>query len=266
MDGKDAAAASDFLWRLWADGGVAAGLPDGLRPADRRAGYAIQACLERRSARPIAGWKIAATSEAGQRHINVDGPIAGRLLAERVDRDGATVPFGANRMAVAEPEFCFRFGRRLAPRPSPYAVEEVLDAVEALHLAVEIPDSRFADFTVVGAPSLIADDACAHRFVLGPAAPATWRASDLVTHRVVGRVSRDGRTVLEREGSGAAVLGDPRRALAWLVGEVTGLDLAIEVGQIVTTGTCVVPLTIRPGDEVTADFGGFGAVSCRIGD
>ena len=45
--------------------------------------HAIQACLERRSAFPLFGWKIAATSLDGQRHIGVDGPLAGRLLAER---------------------------------------------------------------------------------------------------------------------------------------------------------------------------------------
>jgi 2-keto-4-pentenoate hydratase len=32
----------------------------------------------------------------------------------------------------------------------------------------------------------------------------------------------------------------------------------------VTTGTCLVPLEIEPGDEVSADFGVLGRVSARI--
>ena len=73
-------------------------------------------------------------------------------------------------MRVAEAEFAFRMGVDLPPRPQPYSVDEVLAAVATLHPAIEVPDSRFDDFTIVGAPQLIADNACAHLFVLGPAA------------------------------------------------------------------------------------------------
>lgn len=253
--------AADLLWRLWRDGTCIAALPAPLRPATRAEGYAIQAQLGRHSARPIAGWKIAATSEAGQRHIAVDGPLAGRLLAERVHPDGATIPLGANRMRVAEPEFAFCFGRDLSPRAAPYSVAEVLDAAAALHTAIELPDSRFQDFTTVGAAQLIADNACAHEFVLGAATDAPWREIDLARHRVVGRVAGQP----PREGGGASVLGDPRVALAWLVNELSGLGLTVAAGQVVTTGTCMTPLPIAAGDTITADFGALGSVGVRIG-
>mgnify|MGYP000125465889 CR=1 FL=1 len=73
----------------------------------RAEGYAIQAQIEAQSREPLFGWKIAATSLAGQKHIGVDGPMAGRLLAERVYCDGDTLPFGANRMRVAEDRVAF---------------------------------------------------------------------------------------------------------------------------------------------------------------
>src|SRR5688500_13794657 len=161
-----------------------------MRPRTRQEGYAIQARLEARSAAPLFGWKIAATSTAGQAHINVDGPLAGRLLREKAFDSGATVPFGANHMRVAEAEFAFRMGRDLPPRAVGYTTHEVLDSVSALHPAIEIPDSRYDDFTIVGAPQLIADNACAHLFVLGPEAPASWRDLDLVEHVVSGIVQR----------------------------------------------------------------------------
>lgn len=252
--------ASDLLWRHWQAGTRIAALPPQMRPATRAEGYAIQAGLEARSRAPLFGWKIAATSLAGQRHINVDGPLAGRILAERVRDAAAPLPFGGNAMRVAEAEFAFRFARDLAPRSAPYSVPEVLEAVESLHPAIEVPDSRFEDFTLVGAAQLIADNACAHDFVLGPATAAPWRSMDLVEHPVKGIVAGK----LERDGTGAAVLGDPRVALAWIANELSGLGVPLKRGQVVTTGTCVVPLPIVPGDTVVAEFGPIGRLAIRF--
>jgi 2-keto-4-pentenoate hydratase len=260
MDEAQARAASDLLVRHWREGLVLSALPEALRPASRAEGYAIQAQLERLSAVPLRGWKIAATSTAGQQHIGVDGPLAGRLLAEMVHPDGALLPFGANRMRVAEAEFAFRMGRDLPSRATPYTVEEVLDAVAALHTAIEVPDSRFADFATAGAAQLIADNACAHQFVLGPEAPDCWRDLDLAAHRVTGRVA--GR--LERAGRGVNVLGDPRIALTWLANELSRHGVTLAAGQVVTTGTCLVPMEIGPGDEVSADYGILGRVGLRF--
>jgi 2-keto-4-pentenoate hydratase len=257
----DVRAASDLLFDSWSNGLRMDALPADLRPSSRAEGYEIQALVERRSAFPIFGWKIAATSKAGQAHINVDGPLAGRLLRERVHASGDTVPSGLHaEMRVAEAEFAFRMARPLMPLPRPYTVDEVLDAVATLHPAIELPDSRFDDFTIVGAPQLIADNACAHYFVLGEASPDRWRHTDLVEHRVMGTV--EGR--LQREGKGANVLGDPRVALTWLVNELSGLGLTLDAGQVVTTGTCLVPLGVESGDRVHMDFGALGGVGVRI--
>ena len=254
------ARAAELLYRHWRDGTRIDRLPDEIAPTTRAEGYAIQACLERFSAVPLFGWKIAATSRDGQRHINVDGPLAGRLLAERVHEAGATVRIGGNAMRVAEPEFAFRMGRDLAPRASAYDTDEVLDAVASLHPAIELPDSRFADCTRIGAPGLIADNACANDFVLGPASEADWRSLDLAGQRVIGGVSE----APTREGSGANVLDDPRLALTWLVNELSGLGIAVRAGQVVTTGTCLVPLPIGPGDRVTANFGDLGRIGVTL--
>ena len=253
--------AHELLYRTWLEGGVVDELPQAMQPATRQEGYAIQALLEKTSAKPLFGWKIAATSKAGQKHINVDGPLAGRLLAERAFPSGATLLFGANRMRVAEPEFAFKMGSDLPPRSAAYAVEEVLRAVASLHPAIEIPDSRYQVFTEVGAAQLIADNACAHEFVLGPATQANWRKLDLAQHRVVGRVG--GR--IEREGRGANVLDDPRLALTWLANELSGLGITLAKGQVVTTGTCMIPLEIEEGDHASADFGVLGSVELKFG-
>jgi 2-keto-4-pentenoate hydratase len=254
--------ASDLLFHHWQDGRSMTGLPQKMRPTTRAEGYAIQALLDHRTDGPLFGWKIAATSLAGQAHIGVDGPLAGRLLREKAFSDGAQLSLRGNRMRVAEPEFAFRMVRDLVPRSVAYGVDEALDAVESLHPAIEVPDSRFEDFVHAGAPQLLADNACAHLFVLGAAAEVPWRSFDLAHYPVQATVN--GGPPLT--GSGENVLGDPRVALAWLVNELSALNIVLKAGQIVTTGTCMKPIPLAPGDEIEADFGALGQVSVRFSD
>jgi 2-keto-4-pentenoate hydratase len=260
LDPDKARAASRLLVGHWDKGTRLNAIPQELRPKTRGEGYAIQSHVTDRSPAPLFGWKIAATSLAGQKHINVDGPLAGRLLAEKAVEVGGTVSLATSKMRVAEIEFAFRFGRQLPSRPAPYEMVEVMDAVATLHPAIEIPDSRYDDFRAVGAPQLIADNACANQFVIGQPTDDDWRDVDLSKHAVVGFVSGKSR----HDGSGAAVLGDPRIALTWIVNELSGLGTPIQPGQIVITGTCLTPIGVEAGDEVIGDLGRFGRVSVRF--
>lgn len=265
MDAFNPLDAARCLWHHWQAGTALDHLPMPLQPTTRAQGHAVQACLPEASGRAVLGWKIAATSQAGQAHINVGGPLPGRLLSGQVLAAGTPVPASGNRMRVAEPEMAFRFGQALAPRASAYRMDEVMAAVDSLHPSIEIPNSRFADFTAAGEAQLIADNACAHHFILGPASTTDWRALDLSQHPVHATVTRpDGRT-WQRSGSGAAVLGDPRLALTWLVNALSELGVSLQPGQFVTTGTCMAPLAIEPGDQVLADFGDLGQLSMHFG-
>jgi 2-keto-4-pentenoate hydratase len=256
MTEDDMRAASDLLFHHWREQTRLDALPSHLRPATRAEGYRVQAFIEAHTAQKLFGWKIAATSQAGQKHINVDGPLAGRLLAERVIADGGTCPLGNNLMRVAEMEFAFRMAQDLPPRAVPYATDEVMARVANLHPAIEIPDSRYHDFARAGLAQLVADNACAHRFVLGPAA-AGWRGVDLAAHPVRAFVNG----APAGEGNGAQVLGDPRIALIWLANELSRHGLTLKAGEVVTTGTCVKPVRVTPGDRVVGDFGTLGRVA-----
>jgi 2-keto-4-pentenoate hydratase len=256
LDENQIAAASRTLNSHWRAGTKLATLDPSQRPQSRGEGYAIQAEITQTSGHPLFGWKIAATSEAGQKHINVAGPMAGRILREMLIADGGTASMAGNEMRVAEPEFAFRMRTDLPPRPAPYSVAEVLAAVDSLHPAIEIPDSRFGDFVSAGEAQLIADNACAHLFVLGKPAEADWRALDLVEERPI--ITLRGQRY---QGHGRNVLGDPRVALTWLANELRGLGLTLRAGEIVTTGTCHPPLPIQSGDLMEADFGALGKVS-----
>jgi 2-keto-4-pentenoate hydratase len=259
LDKDQIAAASQTLHGHWRAGTKLESLDAPLRPRDRAEGYAIQARIENHSAGPLFGWKIAATSEAGQKHINVDGPMAGRVLSEAVIPDGGTAPMAGNEMRVGEPEFAFRVRADLPPRSIPYTVREVLDAVDTLHPAIELPDSRFRDFLSAGAAQIIADNACAHLFVLGRPARSDWRALDLVEERPV--VTLRGKQFI---GHGKNVLGGPLIALAWLANELRQLGLTLRAGEVVTTGTCHPPLPVQSGDVFEADFASIGKVSVAL--
>jgi 2-keto-4-pentenoate hydratase len=260
MQAQYITAAAETLLNAWLEDRRIDHLPESCRPRDRAEGYTIQREIHRLSGQARFGWKIAATSVAGQQHINVDAPLAGSLLANRVVGADAAVPFRNNLMQVAEVEFAFRMAKDLAPRGNEYTVDEVLAAVATLHPAIEIPDSRYNDFTKAGVAQLAADNACASYFVLGAAAPADWRDVDLVSFQTQGW--SNGRLVAE--GSGGNVLGDPREALTRITNELNRFGMTLAAGEVVTTGTTLKPFAIKAGDRVAGEFSRLGRVEIRI--
>ena len=257
----DAQAAADCLIPAWQNRTVIDAWPPAVQPQGRDGAYRVQNALFMATRGSHWGWKIAATSTAGQHHIGVSAPLAGRLMRERIHPDGATVGVQRNRMRVAEAEFAFRMGRDVsAPTGHKLSLDTVLEAVAAVHLAIELPDSRFADFARMGEASLIADFACACDVVMGPQAQADVRSWDFAGHAV--SVSVDAQTVAH--GQGANVLGDPRWALAWLAQELCDHGDHLRAGDWVITGTCVTPVPIAPGQSVRCDFGVLGAVSVNL--
>jgi 2-keto-4-pentenoate hydratase len=257
---QQTADADRLLRGLWQRGEVCERLPDRFAPQSKEEAYAIQALIEQGSQFPLAAWKIAATSIAGQKHIGVSGPLAGRYITEQMVGDGGTIPLGQNRMRVAEIEFAFRFGDDILPRIHPYAEEEIFAHVAALHPAIEIPDSRYAAFEKVGELHLIADNACACWLCLGAAFADEWRTTDLAAFQPVGKIRGKPDVV----GLGRNVLGGPCIALTWFVNEMSALGVTLRAGQYVTTGTCLVPMVIGPGDHITGDFGTLGRVSVSL--
>ena len=129
-----------------------------------------------------------------------------------------------------------------------------------LHPGFEVPDSRFIAFEQAGEAQLIADCACCNDMLVGAAVPVDARVETLAQLQVQAEVS-DGR---RPAGVGANVLGDPVTALVWLVNELTAAGRTLEAGQFVTTGACVAPIPVQPGDEVRADFGWLGRMAIRF--
>jgi 2-keto-4-pentenoate hydratase len=255
MDQSSIAQAADLLWRTRIEQRRIEALPDHLRPRTLAEGYAIQDAMVAIAAQPVSGWKIAATSKAGQEHIGVTEPLAGRLFKTFILRDGACLPAAPLHMKVMEAEFAFRMARDLNPRGAAYQQAEVSGAVAALHLAIEVPDARFERFAEIGPAQIAADDAFASWFLLGSEV-RDWRQLDLSRQAV--RALKNG--AVAADGVGANALGDPRIALTWLANHLAQRGIGLKEGDIVTTGTCITPPTVAAGDQVVAEFIGLGQV------
>jgi 2-keto-4-pentenoate hydratase len=176
------------------------------------------------------------------------------VFAKHIVANGATVSLASNRMRVAECEIVFQFGQSIEPRQTGWSLQDILQTLASVHPGIEVPDSRFLKFETAGEASLIADCACSNDMVLGKGLKPDNRLQGLRDLQVKAQM-RDGRHF---EGVGTNVLGDPLEALRWFVNEITQSGQTIQEGQFVTTGACVVPIPVLPGQTIEADFGWMG--------
>ena len=217
---------------------------------DAAAGYAIQA-LAREAAGPLAGWKLGVTSRAKQAQVGLDEPVRGFLASANALDLGAPLHSGELIQPRAEPEIVFLMGRDVSG-PAVTAAD-VLAATAGVATGIEILDSRFLDYRFT-MPDVIADNASAGRHLVG--APVSPDGIDL---RLVG-------VVLEHNGevtataAGAASLGHPAAAVAWLARSLATAGEGLRAGQIVLSGGLTAAVPLRPGDVVVATIDRLGAV------
>ena len=125
--------AAKIIAQCWRGASKRGDLPADVRPQTLAEGYRVQAGLAAAMGDSVIGYKLAATAEQGQRHLGVDRPVVGRLLASRVVGDGSTLAMQGNKMLVAECEFVFKLADDLPPRATPYTRDEIIAAVASLH-------------------------------------------------------------------------------------------------------------------------------------
>lgn len=257
MSGVEARAAARLLAAR--AGTRMAALPPDERPADLAAALAVQRAVIGQRGAATSGWKVGCTGAAAQKLLGYDRPFYGRLLDGLVHASPARLPGAGFSMRLLEAEYAFRLGRDLPPSATPWTADSVADAVAAVHPAIEVVDTAFAEWLSVGILSLIADNGVHGAFVLGEGV-TDWRGLDLIEGKVTFSIA-GGATV---EGKGANVLGNPLASLAWLANETAPLG-GLKAGEIVTTGSAIAPQQAGPTAAAEADFAGLGRVSVTFG-
>ena len=221
--------------------------------------YAIQsAWLNLKLARgaSIIGRKIGLTSRAMQELLGVDQPDYGFLLDSMAVASGSTLSRTDFLLPRIEPEIAFWLAKDL--QGPGITVDAVLAATRGVSPALELVDSRIAKWQIK-LPDTIADNASSARVIVSEEI-VPLDGLDLAAEAVT--LTRNGVEV--GSGNGAAVLGHPAEAVAWLANKLAEYDIALVAGQFVLPGAMCAAATVAAGETYRAMFTTIGEVSVRF--
>ncbi|HZS84106.1 MAG TPA: fumarylacetoacetate hydrolase family protein [Stellaceae bacterium] len=244
MTNDRALKAAALLLEARRSGRPVAELPPECRPRSAEEAYAIQDAVARSSG-PVRAWKTGAPSpEAEPSYAPIFTVVA----------SPSRFPAAAQRLFGIEAELAFRMAADLPPRGAPYERAEVIAAIGGMHPAIELVDTRFADWPQVDALSKLADNQSNGALIYGPQS-REWRDVDLVRPPLTLRI--DGAAAAQTLGNSG---GDPLRLLTALANHCAARAGGLKAGDFVTTGSLIGLVFARPGADVVADFGRLGEV------
>lgn len=202
------------------------------------------------------GRKLGLTSRASQAMLGVAEPTFGTLLSDMFVDDDELAMKDLVQPRV-EAELAFVMATDLAgPGVTTIGAMRSVDCVVP---AIEVGDSRIADWRI-RVVDTIADNASSARVVLGSRFAPLTSALDLCHLGVL--FSRNGVPI--DSGAGAAVLGNPVRAVAWLANKLAEYGESLHTGDVVLSGALHRMVPVRPGDEFWAEFAHLGSVRVRF--
>ena len=236
-------------------------LRDGLEPTDAAGAYAVQVInthFWQAAGRRVVGRKIGLTARAVQAQLGVDRPDYGVLFDDMEIEDGGTLLASRVMQPKAEAEVALVLARDLDnPRSS---IRDVIAATAYAVPAIEIVDSRIADWKITFADT-VADNGSSAFYVLGPS-PRLLNGLDLLTCGMILEVNGE----VVSLGAGAACLGHPVKAAAWLARDLAEVGEPLRAGDVVLTGALGPMAAIAPGDLVRATIGGLGTTGFSYSD
>jgi 2-keto-4-pentenoate hydratase len=260
-------AAVERLAKAQATGVPCAPVRDLIGTDDLPAAYAVQQGLVQArlaAGATVVGRKIGATSEAVQRQLGVDQPDFGYLLDEM---DVSTAAAGGGPISMrtllqprVEAEVAFRLGRDIDVPEEEITLAFVRAAVDVALPALEIVDSRIADWQI-GFTDTVADCASSALFVVGTDAKPLREVEPV---DVVMSLTINGEE--KSAGNGAACLGDPLEALRWLAVQAARFGDPLRAGHLILSGALGPFVPFAPGDRVVASISGFDPLSVEFGE
>ena len=201
----------------------------------------------------VLGHKVGLSSKAMQEMMGVDEPDYGHLLSDMLQFEDTPVDASRYLLPRVEVEVGFVLGEDLPGEGC--TVEDVLRATDYVVPAIELIDSRIADWKI-GLCDTIADNASSAGLVLGK---ERRKPDELDLTAIDATLTRNGEQVAT--GRSDAVLGNPAIAVAWLAQKVASFGVRLEAGHVVLPGSCTRAYDVKAGDSVVAEFTGLGSVS-----
>jgi 2-keto-4-pentenoate hydratase len=204
----------------------------------------------------VVGKKIGLTSLAMQAMLGVKEPDYGHILNGMVVMEAQKVLAAELVAPRIEGELAFVLKEDL--KGPGVTLTEVLRCSEGVIPSLEIIDSRIADWKIK-LPDTVADNASSARVVLG----GTITPPHSLDLRTVGMV-------LEKNGeiaataAGAAVLGHPAQAVAWLANKLAAYGIILRKGEVILSGSLTAAIPVAAGDFIRADFGPLGDVKIKF--
>ncbi|AYH43778.1 2-oxopent-4-enoate hydratase [Azoarcus sp. DN11] len=204
----------------------------------------------------IVGKKIGVTSRAVMNMLGVYQPDFGMLLDGMLYNEGEAIAADTLIQPKAEGEIAFVLKRDL--KGPGVTAADVLAATEGVMTCFEIVDSRIRDWKIK-VQDTVADNASCGVFVLGDRLVDPRRV-DLNTCGMV--LEKNGEIVAT--GAGAAALGAPANAVAWLANTLGSLDIPLKAGEVILSGSLAAMVPVKAGDNLRVTIGGIGGCSVRF--
>lgn len=201
---------------------------------------------------PVRAWKVGAASPSAL-------PARAPIHAETLFINSGRVPASMFSYIGAEAEIAYKFAKDLDPQMGDLTLEDVLEAVESVHPAIEIVDTRFTIWD--SQPKLVhmADQGNHGALIIGAPIP-DWRSMKPQAQRVMLEIN--GAVVGDKIDGNTA--GNPEALLLWLANGGASSLGGIKAGQYVTTGSCAGTVMVKAPVEVKATLVGRGAVTVVI--
>lgn len=214
--------------------------------------------IKKSTGQVVVGKKIGITSQAMQVMLGVKEPDYGHILNGMVVMEGEKVPMAGLITPHVEGELAFVLQEDL--KGPGVTLTDVIRCSAGVIPSLEIIDSRIADWKIkLKLPDTVADNASSARIVLGGTVTPVL-GLDL---RTVGMVlEKNGEVVAS--AAGAAVLGNPAQAVAWLANKLAVYEIPLRKGEVILSGSLTAAVPVATGDFIRADFGHLGDVKIKF--
>jgi len=204
----------------------------------------------------LIGKKIGCTNEAAKAQLNVKDSFFGNMFSNNISKSNCIINSEEYFSPFVEPEFSFIMKDELDISKGPYNSEIVYDSVSAVLPSIELVDSRFEDWTIMGVSNLIADNAVHAHWIYGNEIKNLYDFN-FNDHSV--NLFINGKLI--DKGNSSNVMGNPINSLTWLINNLALIGKSLPKNSYISTGTCTPAIPIKKGDKVMADFGKLGNVS-----